>query len=209
MKMIILYIICLSLFLAGCVSPWGQLSDAGSLSTTPDQLIKKKVREPVRIAVNKIISKNEVFNEREVGRRFSDSLMRALINDNAFKVVSRTELDRVLEEQTFGLSGFVDPSSAAEIGKLAGAEAIIIGNIALASHFESGYPLKYVKVEVELQLIDTETAELIALISSTGFDEYDYLLEKEDTDTAINRAVDSVYADVHNYTMKWYHGVYE
>lgn len=204
MKMIILYIICLSMFLAGCVSPWRYLPDAGTLSTTPEDLIRKEMKEPVFIAVNRIISRNRDLREHRLGRLFSDKLTRALIDDSNFRVVSRSLMEQILEEQEFGMSGLVDSELAAKMGRIAGAKAIIIGSLSLSQHREKGYPLKFVKVDVELQFIDTETAELIALISSAGFDEYDYLMDDDDIDSAVDRTVRAVYADIHNYMMKRY-----
>lgn len=192
------------MFLAGCVSPWRHLPDAGTLSTTPDDLIRRRMQEPVFIAVNRIISRNKDLREHELGRLFSDKLTRALIDDNNFRVVSRALLEQILEEQEFGMSGLVDSEMAAKMGRIAGAKAIIIGSLSLSQHRETGYPLKFVKVDVELQFIDTETAELIASISSSGFNEYDYLLNDSDINSAVDRTVRAVYADIHNYMMKRY-----
>jgi len=46
-----------------------------------------------------------------------------------YTLVSRDELDQILKEQHLGASGLVDETQAASIGKLLGADAIIVGDI--------------------------------------------------------------------------------
>lgn len=44
-------------------------------------------------------------------------------------LVERAEIDRILGEQTLGLSGLTAPDSAAKVGQLLGAKALITGRI--------------------------------------------------------------------------------
>lgn len=46
-----------------------------------------------------------------------------------YTLISREELDQILREQHLGASGLVDETQAASIGKLLGADAIIVGDI--------------------------------------------------------------------------------
>jgi tetratricopeptide (TPR) repeat protein len=46
-----------------------------------------------------------------------------------YTLISREELDQILKEQNLGASGLVDETQAASIGKLLGADAIIVGDI--------------------------------------------------------------------------------
>jgi len=62
-----------------------------------------------------------------------------LDNENYFVVVSRSDLDRIIEEQKFQRSGLVDESKIAEIGQLAGAQALISGAVSSASSNDSSY----------------------------------------------------------------------
>ena len=48
-------------------------------------------------------------------------------DDPYFEVVSRVELDRVLSEQTLGLTAITDPTTAAKVGKVLGVEGIYLG----------------------------------------------------------------------------------
>jgi hypothetical protein len=47
--------------------------------------------------------------------------------DARFVVVDRSELDKVLEEQSLGASGIITPATAAKIGQLTGAKVLVTG----------------------------------------------------------------------------------
>lgn len=49
-----------------------------------------------------------------------------LSRDGFFKLVAREQVEAVLKEQAFGLSGFVDPQKAAGVGKLIGADSMFV-----------------------------------------------------------------------------------
>jgi curli biogenesis system outer membrane secretion channel CsgG len=57
----------------------------------------------------------------------SDMLVAKLVNNGYYTVIERKELAKILEEQALGLSGVIDAGQAAEIGKLLGAEGLIMG----------------------------------------------------------------------------------
>lgn len=50
-----------------------------------------------------------------------------LSSDARFVVVDRSELDKVLEEQSLGTSGIITPATAAKIGQLTGAKVLVTG----------------------------------------------------------------------------------
>ena len=59
----------------------------------------------------------------------SDYVYDALVNSDNFDVVEREHLKEILKEQALGHSGPVDERTAAEFGRLVGAQYIICGNI--------------------------------------------------------------------------------
>jgi curli biogenesis system outer membrane secretion channel CsgG len=67
----------------------------------------------------------------DVGRGMSDLLVKQLVNDPAgtYSVIERHALDKILAEQNFSTSDRANPASAAQIGKLLGVDAIIVGSI--------------------------------------------------------------------------------
>lgn len=65
----------------------------------------------------------------DVGKGISDLLVRYLVKDGTYSVIERKALDKVLHEQNFSNSDRANPTSAAQIGKLLGVDAIIVGSI--------------------------------------------------------------------------------
>ena len=65
----------------------------------------------------------------DVGKGISDLLVKHLVKDGSYSVIERKALDKILAEQNFSNSDRANPTSAAQIGKLLGVDAIIIGSI--------------------------------------------------------------------------------
>lgn len=59
---------------------------------------------------------------------FSNILMKDLINTKSFKIIERQELSKVMAEQALSNSGFVNSEDAIKLGRLSGAEVIILGS---------------------------------------------------------------------------------
>ena len=65
----------------------------------------------------------------KLGRYMAEKLTPYFTRSDQFQVLERALIDKVLEEQQFQVSAFVDESSSREIGKLLGAETIVSGTI--------------------------------------------------------------------------------
>ena len=88
-----------------------------------------------------------------------EKLITQLVNLRRFWVIERGAMDQVMNEQALGMSGMVDEETAVEVGKLAGADVIVVGSINIAEGFG----------KVSARGIDTETAEtIVAKESQTG-----------------------------------------
>lgn len=79
------------------------------------------------------------------GDKISDLLTHELLR-LGYDVVERTEIEKLIKEQKLGASGFVDPDQAVAIGKMAGADSIVIGSGALEDR--NGDVLKYFTVKI-------------------------------------------------------------
>lgn len=68
---------------------------------------------------------------RNVSQKFSAYLLTSLTNspDPFIQVVDRENIDLILQEQEFGLSGIIDEASAVKMGKLLGAKVAVTGKI--------------------------------------------------------------------------------
>ncbi len=65
----------------------------------------------------------------KLGRFVADKMTPYIALSKKFAVMERALIDRVLDEQQFQVSAFVDEDSTVEFGKLLGAETIITGSI--------------------------------------------------------------------------------
>jgi outer membrane protein OmpA-like peptidoglycan-associated protein/curli biogenesis system outer membrane secretion channel CsgG len=65
----------------------------------------------------------------DLGKGITTMLITSLVKDGTLSVVERTALDKIVTEQNFSNSNRADPSSAAQIGKLLGADYVIVGSI--------------------------------------------------------------------------------
>jgi len=82
-----------------------------------------------------------------------------LLQVQAYEVVERSALEVLLKEQKLGASGAVDPFQAVEIGKLAGADAVVTGSVTEFNP-RNFLMLPPAKVAVTVRMIDTRTGEV-------------------------------------------------
>ena len=109
----------------------------------------KLVGERMNIAVFPFENKGA---SRDLGEIILDKMITVLYNQGRFEIMERDKLNRVLEEQTLGQAGVLDATSAAQIGKGIGVDAIIIGSVAAST---SG------ALSIDARVIDTESAAII------------------------------------------------
>jgi TolB-like protein len=67
--------------------------------------------------------------DRELGESLGEVLAVALADQKNLVVVERQKLKSVLEEQKLGVSGLVDPATAAKVGRLLLAELVVAGSV--------------------------------------------------------------------------------
>ncbi len=82
--------------------------------------------EPVTVAVFDFQSKDKGLAEMGVLTR--DLIEADLSRNEGLRLVTRTEIDKILEEQKVGLAGITD-EAAPQIGKLLGAQVMIVGRL--------------------------------------------------------------------------------
>ncbi|MCB0283989.1 MAG: hypothetical protein KDF60_15495 [Calditrichaeota bacterium] len=83
----------------------------------------------IRVAVSDFNNQTDILFLDGWERSVPDLLRANLSSINEITVLDRSRLDKVLEEQALSLSGLTDSTSIQEIGKLAGAEFILSGNV--------------------------------------------------------------------------------
>jgi hypothetical protein len=88
------------------------------------------------------------------------ALLDALVNGGRFEVVNRGQLDRVLAEQKLNNSDLVDPASAQRVGRLLGAQYLVVGSL-LGADFDPGFFSKdRFLVKAQLQLVEVESGRI-------------------------------------------------
>jgi curli biogenesis system outer membrane secretion channel CsgG len=125
----------------------------------------------------------------DVGRGMSDLLVKQLVNDpqGTYSVIERHALDKILAEQNFSNSNRANPASAAQIGKLLGVDAIIVGSITQfgaetkktgmggggggwGGYGVGGFSHKNTKavVSVDARMINVDTGEIMVAAEGKG-----------------------------------------
>lgn len=122
-------------------------------------------------------------------RGVSDVLVDRLVKDGTFSVIERSRLDAVLAEQNLGQSGRLDANTAAQVGRILGVDAVIIGSVTqfdvsvrrsgggapLLTPFGS-FPLSVgaesvdadANVQLNVRLVSTSTGEILAVVEGRG-----------------------------------------
>jgi curli biogenesis system outer membrane secretion channel CsgG len=110
-----------------------------------------------------------------LGEAASDELATQLVRSGAFTVVERQQVDAILQEQHFGLSGAVNASTAAEIGKVLGVQAVLLGSITQFSIDRKSAGVGALRVnyteaetKMDVRLVNTTTAEIMAVADGQG-----------------------------------------
>jgi len=114
--------------------------------------------------------------EKALGTAMSDLLIDALVETGRYTILERSALQEIREEQIMALSGEVDATTGAEVGKLVGAEYLVVG---VVSKFEektgggglgglvggkalSGVGWYTSELGVTIRLINSTTGEIVA-----------------------------------------------
>jgi curli biogenesis system outer membrane secretion channel CsgG len=123
----------------------------------------------------------------DIGAGVSDLLVKNLVEDGRYSVIERRAMDAILNEQDFSNSDRVNSSTAAEIGKILGVDAMIIGSITqfgtekkktgIGGFLGSvggfgggdvGTSEGKAKVAVDARIIDINTGEILAVADGEG-----------------------------------------
>ncbi len=88
----------------------------------------------------------------------TDRMVTQLVELRRFRVIERTKLEEVLQEQKLQVSGVVDDRTAVDVGRVAGADAIVVGSVSVIGSTAT----------VSGRLIDTQSSEVIVARNARG-----------------------------------------
>ena len=113
----------------------------------------------------------------DLGSGIGDIVTRELFELDRFDLVERRNLAAIFAEQDLGQSDRFDPTTAANVGKLVGADLILVGAVtelsidrssAVVPGFLGGATVTTVAVEVELRFVDVATGRILGLGTGRG-----------------------------------------
>ena len=97
-----------------------------------------------------------------------------LVKAKEIKVIERKEIEKVFGELQLQRSGAIDPDSAKEIGKMLGADWVVVGTLT---------ELHDMQLELNARLVGVESGEIINAANTTikkdWLDQYEKLLEEQ------------------------------
>jgi TolB-like protein len=105
-----------------------------------------------KIAVLDFQMQGEQTNSKDMGKIVAEWLITGLVETGRFDVIERRLLEKLLEEQKLGVTGAIDPNSAAQLGKILGVKIIVSGTVTSLE----GY------TEINARLINVDSASIIA-----------------------------------------------
>lgn len=105
---------------------------------------------PLRVVILPFENLTQKSEDQWLSNSFAESLTMGLLQVKALEVIERSQIKQIMKEQSFSQTDLVDPSSAPKLGKLMGAQIVVIG-----SYQKVGQQL-----QANVRLVDTETGQI-------------------------------------------------
>jgi TolB-like protein len=139
--------------------------------------------QKIKIGIIEFQSLNEEAKQDTLGKVFSEVLTTSFVNSDAFKIIEREHVEKVVKELQLTQSGIIDPSSAKQIGKMVGADAILTGSV-----IKFGNDMR-----VDARIIEVETG--IILTAEKAMGNADLKSISAMADVMVQNLVDKFYRD--------------
>lgn len=170
-------IICLAMYViyaAGCGSS-KSIRERQTTTIHETRTVESEYTGPKRRVAVVDFENKTTFGQRQLGTSASDILVTELAKSGKFIMVERDKLKALISEQELGLSGAVDPATAAQMGRVLGVNAIITGSVSQFGVTTGGsdYLITQSKRQtaeavVDIRVIDTETGQILLADSGKG-----------------------------------------
>ena len=152
-----------------------QLPD-GALTYDPNRVTRVGSRLTVAVMPFHVAGSQESMSEH-----ITETMITQLVKLHRFRILERNALQKIMKEHSLSVSGVIEESTAIELGKLASADAIILGNVIISS----GYS------KFNARIIDTETA--VTIIAQDSDTQSDLL---EDITEEVKKLAIKIYNDM-------------
>ncbi len=142
-----LQILVLVLLLTTAYTETKALSAETDLTVNAAEYICAKAREGKKTRLAVYTFTNDAGDTSAETKGYSTKIMALILDKKEFKVIDPESVKEVINEQEKGLTGLIDPETAAETGKITGADALIFGISGSGS--------------LQVRIIDAATGEVI------------------------------------------------
>jgi len=109
----------------------------------------------VTIAILDFVNANE--KRSVLGRYLVEQISNYFFQNSNLKIVERGQINRIMNEQNFNMSGSVSDETAVGIGRMLGATAVTLGTLTRMGN----------TISVNLKIVETETGSLLSSGSTT------------------------------------------
>jgi len=93
------------------------------------------------------------------GEIISSMVAEAMMGTGAYRIIERSRLREILEELDLSLSDLVDKKGYEEVGRLLGADALVVGNV--SRYYQTGGLWFFGEVSFSVRCIDVTTGEVL------------------------------------------------
>jgi curli biogenesis system outer membrane secretion channel CsgG len=160
--------------LAGC-NPSKTVKMQQALSVDKTERVESKYTGPKRrIGVTEFVNKS-AYGQNRLGGAATDILVTELTKSGKFVVVERDRMEKIMQEQKFQSQGMTDPQTAAQVGRILGLEAIVVGAVSQFGVKTEGsdYLISQTKkqvadVTVDIRLVDVQSGQVLMADSGKG-----------------------------------------
>ena len=161
--------------LAAACAPSKTVKQQQALSVKETKKVESKYTGPKRrIGVVEFANKT-AYGQGRLGGAATDILVTELTKSGKFIVVERDRMEKIMEEQRFQAQGMTDPQTVAQVGRILGLEAIVVGAVSQFGVKTEGsdYLLAQSKrqvadVTVDIRLIDAQSGQVLMADSGKG-----------------------------------------
>lgn len=203
-------------FLSAC-APGTKIRQKQSTTVNETEKVESKYTGPKR-RIGVIAFENKApYAQARIGQTATDIIITELTKTGKFIVVERDKMDKLLDEQKLGQSGAIDATTAVQVGKILGLNAILTGSVSQFGVKSEGKDFiitqskqQIVECTVDIRAVDAETGQVLFADSGKGVvrkssgkvlgmgnqSKYDETLEGEALRAAIVKFMDNLTSQV-------------
>lgn len=151
------YLIAFSLFILACSTTMQSIQREYRDAAFSPQFDRTKT---YRLAILPINNQEITIDETAINSLYDFTALE-LLKTSHFVLVERKAIEALLKEQEFSVTGIVDASTAAKLGKILGADAVMLTEISELKRDEFFQDENAYDAKVFIRIIDVSTAEIL------------------------------------------------